>query len=186
MAICAHVVQVAALGIDQVTARGALGQLTERAWSAHGTVRSQEMRYDPMGRITRTCDPEGVIHPWLRDPAGDLITIRRGSGGRREAIRDHRRWSFDAAGQMVERAVDARVDHFSWDARRRLVGFTSHDGVSARYGYDASGRRSFKEVDGVRTTFAWSGDVLVAEVTEEQIVVEDPHTSLKILAFVAV
>ncbi len=141
--------------------------LVERRWSSGDQTRSRSMLYDPCGRIVRETDPLGVVTPWLRDPCGDLVSTGPLQGGHRTARLDHRSWTYDAAGAMVSRTQDGDEDRLTWDGRQRLVAFAGQSGTSATYGYDASWRRSFKEVDGVRTDFAWVGEQLLAELGPE-------------------
>lgn len=105
-----------------------------------------------------------VLPPWLVSPGG---RVREARGPRGERVRlEH-----DGRGRVVERRVErrgfrVRVWRYAWDGRDRLIGCTTPEGVSWRYGYDPFGRRVWKVRRGVPfadgsvgETYAWDGDV---------------------------
>lgn len=55
-------------------------------------------------------------------------------------------------------------EQLHWDGNQRLTASVD-DGQRTEYGYDALGRRVFKETAGRRTRFGWDGDVLTAEAS---------------------
>ncbi|WP_444944676.1 RHS repeat-associated core domain-containing protein [Microbulbifer sp. ZKSA006] len=54
---------------------------------------------------------------------------------------------------------------FTYDLDNRLTGYSDGD-TAASYGYNFSGQRIFKSVDGTTTWFLWSGTQLLAEFEE--------------------
>src|SRR5690606_32163442 len=51
----------------------------------------------------------------------------------------------DVNGQLVRQSSEERDDRYDWDALGQLTRVTHRDGAVTRFGYDAFGRRSFKE-----------------------------------------
>lgn len=112
--------------------------------------------YDPMGRVKQATDPEGKIHHFLHDPAGDLITAPERQD--RGVIR-----RFDANGNLVERETKKKRTRFVWDASGRLVQARRENGAVTTMSYDTLGRRISKETNGKKTTFTWDGDRLLSD-----------------------
>lgn len=152
------------------------GNLIERSDSQFGI---DKYTYDPMGRIRSHIDPRGKLTRFLQDSAGDFLQTRivrqeagqgadfgaaasDSSGWLREGRYGPTSYRFDRAGNLVERGDHERTDHFIWDANQRLVG-SQTNGQITTYGYDALGRRIFKQSGGGRTRFFWDGDALVGE-----------------------
>jgi len=137
---------------------------------------SEQFDHDALGRLLRHVDPQGQVHAYLNDAAGDRFATRVQGGsaadapwqrsGRAGAIS----YTFDRAGCLLQRGVEApgrtsalRLD---WDGCQRLVE-TERDGVRTRYGYDAIGRRAFKRTGSHCTWFYWDGDELLSELSCE-------------------
>jgi RHS repeat-associated protein len=149
------------------------GNLTRRSDSQYGV---DVYRYDPLGRITEHLDPQRRITRYFNAPAGDRLRTRVVEGRSqgivgggvmdgewtREGEYEWTYYRFDRAGNLVERRDGEHHSHLVWDANQRLV--ESHaKGVVTRYGYDALGRRLFKETGDRRRLFYWDGDALVGE-----------------------
>jgi RHS repeat-associated protein len=160
------------------------GNLVERIDSEHGIDR---FRYDPLGRILDHTDPQRRLARFLYDPVGGLLATRVGQAAAQPDIAPERhawaregdlsgvRYRFDQAGNLVDCGEaagleppqsDARTSAFAWDANQRLLRSEVH-GIVTRYGYDALGRRVFKETNGTQTNFYWDGDALVAEDVQD-------------------
>ena len=141
------------------------GNLTAKHDSLKGP---RHYTYDPMGRITQSIDPENRIDELLYDPAGDLLKhLPETDTDLRHADFNHTRYSFNAAGNLVERRSRDTTARLAWDDQNRLTAVRTSTGDQTTYTYDALGRRRQKTVNGKRTTFTWDGDALLAEQNED-------------------
>lgn len=124
--------------------------------------------YDPMGRVHEHINPQGTIEKFRHDPAGNLLKPFA------DAVSEHGIWrrveqykgliyTFDAAGNLIEKRQKHKVLGLKWDANNRLVYSQNWDNSITAYGYDAQGRRIFKETDGKRQCFFWDGDALLSD-----------------------
>ena len=157
----------------------ATGNLTQRHDSHFGVDRYV---YDPMGRILQHTDPRGQLERFFTDPAGDRLvtavvqeqqqpaqttqTSGIGEAWRREGDYLGVQYRFDRAGNLT-RKVDGQVRlDLAWDANQRLIA-SRRAGIdqtkNTTYGYDALGRRLFKQTHGVKTWFGWDGDAVAAQ-----------------------
>jgi RHS repeat-associated protein len=85
-------------------------------------------QYDANGNLTAK-DTEALVYDWgnrLRQ-LGDTVFER------------------DANGQIVHQASVERDDRYEWDGVGQLVCVRHRDGAATRFGYDAFGRRVFKD-----------------------------------------
>ncbi|MFO0576889.1 MAG: DUF6531 domain-containing protein [Polyangia bacterium] len=148
------------------------GNLVKRRDSRSGVER---FLYDPMGRVREHIDPLGQVTKYLHDPAGDLQRAtpdpdshgETGPAWSRRTEYNGVTYRYDAAGNLTERKdKDGTVLRLYWDANNRLVRSRRGDGPETTYGYDAQGRRVFKETEGRRTKFWWDGDALVSDQYE--------------------
>ena len=154
----------------------AVGNLTQRHDSQFGVDRYV---YDPMGRTLEHTNPQGQLQRIFNDPAGDRLVTQVveseqqttqvwgvGDTWQREGEYLGVRYRFDRAGNLTKKLdADVRLD-LAWDANQRLIASRRTNGVGARvttYGYDAQGRRLFKETDGRRVWFGWDGDLLALD-----------------------
>ena len=148
-------------------------------------------RYDPCDRLLSVegTEPESFV----TDPAGNILASGRDgmfwgglATGDRLLVHGDRKFEYDAWGNRVaeHRAAGGAVGRiYRYDAGDRLVSVeeTSRLGRKAsRYGYDALGRRVWKESAETRasandataepawrrTGFLWNGNVLLAETDE--------------------
>lgn len=71
---------------------------------------------------------------------------------------------YDAVGNMLKKGTTV----FTWNQGRMLA--TVDNGKKISYGYDHTGNRVRKTVDGVTTDYCMAGDLLVAETTEDKII----------------
>lgn len=145
------------------------GNLVRRRDSRSGV---ESFLYDPMGRVREHVDPLSQVKKYLHDPAGDLQRATpdpdsqgtTGPAWSRRSEYDGVTYRYDAAGNLIERTdKDGTVLRLYWDANNRLVRSRRGDGPETSYGYDAQGRRVFKETEGKRTGFCWDGDALVSD-----------------------
>ncbi len=163
------------------------GQLLAMTDAARGEKR---FRYDALDRLVGVdgASPEAFV----ADPAGNVLPAG-GVGG--EAIGDRlrvwgdRRFDYDADGRRVRELIGAgegRERRYRWDGAGRLseVVERSRRGTRiTRFGYDALGRRAWKDAAALpppaanseaagdleprftRTRFLWDGDVLLGEAS---------------------
>jgi len=161
------------------------GNLTSRHDSAFG---KDTYLYDPMGRILKHTDPQGVLHEFFNDPAGDrLITQVSGSGSASTVVGRNDEWQrqgsyqgthyrFDRAGNLTHKQDSQQRLEMAWDANQRLIASrrTTREAAPSvtvtvtTYGYDPLGRRLFKETQGQRTWFGWDGDAMTMDVIDGQ------------------
>nr|WP_264082151.1 RHS repeat-associated core domain-containing protein [Pseudomonas hamedanensis] len=154
-------------------AYSANGNLEHIADSRHG---QRTYGYDALDRLIRVRHsrdelPESFAH----DPAGNLLMQDRPGPakvkGNRLLMQGDRHYDYDAFGNLIrERRGHGQtlVTEYRYDCQHRLIGLTRPDGQTARYQYDAFGRRIGKTVDGATTEFFWQGDHLVAESSPTQ------------------
>jgi RHS repeat-associated protein len=137
-----------------------------------------------MGRILKHTDPQGVLHEFFNDPAGDrLITQVSGSGSASTVVGRNDEWQrqgshqgthyrFDRAGNLTHKQDSQQLLELAWDANQRLIASrrtTREETPSVTtYGYDPLGRRLFKETQGQRTWFGWDGDAMTLDVIDRQ------------------
>lgn len=69
---------------------------------------------------------------------------------------------YDAVGNMLKKGTTV----FTWNQGRMLA--TVDNGKKISYGYDHTGNRVRKTVDGVTTDYCMAGDILVAEITGDK------------------
>jgi RHS repeat-associated protein len=125
-------------------------------------------RYDPMERVIEHSTPEGRIRQYLYDSTGDLLRCHSNGEDKAnswERVADYKgiTYRFDAAGNLIDRQDgDLRIK-LEWDANNRLIRSQKIGGDTTNYGYDAQGRRIFKETRNKRTHFYWDGDALLGE-----------------------
>jgi YD repeat-containing protein len=153
------------------------GNLTGRDDSVFGL---DSYLYDPMGRILQHTDPQGMLHRFFNDPAGDRLVTRvegagaastvhgRSDGWRREGAYQGTLYRFDRAGNLtLKRDVTQQLD-LAWDANQRLIASRRTTPQAeprlTTYAYDPLGRRLWKETDGQRTWFGWDGDAMAMDV----------------------
>ncbi|MBC3208614.1 RHS domain-containing protein, partial [Pseudomonas sp. SWRI111] len=154
-------------------AYSANGNLEHIADSRHG---QRTYGYDALDRLIRVRHsrdelPESFAH----DPAGNLLMQDRPGPakvkGNRLLMQGDRHYDYDAFGNLIrERRGHGQtlVTEYRYDCQHRLIGLTRPDGQTARYQYDAFGRRIRKTVNGIATEFFWQGDQLVAESSPTQ------------------
>lgn len=69
----------------------------------------------------------------------------------------------DADGNIISKYEGGVETRYEWNALGELTKVIHPDGAETTFGYDAFGRRTFKEHDGNKTVYYWSGDNLLAE-----------------------
>lgn len=152
--------------IDRQWSYDQRGNLVQRTDSLRGI---DVFLYDPMGRVREHIDVQGKINTYLHDPSGDLLRdqvchLTPDGAWERSAEHSGVVCKFDAAGNMIERRDGTQLLKLEWDASNRLVLSHHPDGTRTSYGYDAQGRRVFKETDRQRTWFCWDGDALISDL----------------------
>lgn len=158
---------------DQVLERRAYGydQAGRLAWTEDKDGRRTEYEHDARGRLVAAKGPEGLV-TWTYDAAGNRIGEARGdaevryevAAGNRVVGRDGEALSYTATGALAERKADARTVRFSYDHDDRLVGVTTSDGKTVRYGYAPNGARLWREEGGQRVAYLHDLADVVGEV----------------------
>ncbi|MBE8519441.1 type IV secretion protein Rhs [Amycolatopsis sp. H6(2020)] len=142
---------------------------------------------NPAGRVTQVSEadsserysyaPDGRIDAavWPGGSAGSL-GLRRYEGTLLAAAGDAQ-YTYDRQGRLIRctrKRLSAKPDtwRYRWDGDDRLVAVTTPDGTRWRYLYDPLGRRIAKQrmmQDGTvveQTDFAWDGNVLVEQISD--------------------
>ncbi|WP_419807515.1 RHS repeat-associated core domain-containing protein [Sphingomonas sp.] len=109
--------------------------------------RSEAFAYDPAGNRVRA---NGV--PTTANNLSQIVTA------------GDARCGHDADGNLATLSAPTGTWRYTWNARGLLIAATRADGRTVRFGYDALGRRIWKEVDGTRTRYLWAGPRLIREV----------------------
>jgi len=146
------------------------GELVRLQDSVHGV---EEFLYDPMRRVREHLTPEGKLQKYLYDPTGDLL---RSSSRPQDALEARERieeykgvsYHFNACGSLIEKRAGGKVLKLEWDANNRLVRSDNWDGSTSTYGYDAQGRRVFKNTQEKKVSFNWDEDVLLSDTHLDQ------------------
>ncbi len=144
------------------------GNMTRRQDSQWGDDR---YRYDPVGRLVAHSEPDGALRQFVHDAAGNHLHTRvqavddSPGGWFREGVHEGVRYVFDRAGELRQRrnlhTGEAKED-FLWDENRQLIAVRKGED-QVRYGYDALGRRVFKQTPDETRWFYWQGDALAGE-----------------------
>jgi RHS repeat-associated protein len=164
------------------------GNLIERRDTRTGIDR---FSYDRLGRLLAHADPAGGTIRLQHDAAGDAMLTRilaDSDGWSRVGEHIGARYSFDRAGDLVEREDLDGVLRLRWDARRRLVE-TARDVRTTRYVYDPLGRRIAKHGPKGTSLFFWDGSALMAthrlaakgDVTERHLYVHRDKSHVPLL-----
>ncbi|HSX60850.1 MAG TPA: RHS repeat-associated core domain-containing protein [Tahibacter sp.] len=162
----------------------AAGRLSRaRARRGHDEPVAREYHYDRIGNLLNVADRHGGSRNFVYDPLSRLVAAgaerfrfdpahnltsdgSRVPGNRVRAFED-RRYRYDTHGDLVEKTVAAHTRMtFDYDAEHQLVAaHVERNGLrqETRYGYDALGRRAWKQDAFGLTTFCWGGNRLLCE-----------------------
>ncbi len=135
----------------------------------------QHYRYDPLDRLLEVRGE--LTERFLHDPAGNLLSQTLGSQfdgartqGNRLLFSGDRHFEYDEFGRLaIERRGKGQslVTRYHYDCQHQLIRAELPDGTTARYDYDAFGRRIRKTVSGAKgelvTEFLWQANNLIAE-----------------------
>ncbi|PSW70860.1 RHS repeat protein [Photobacterium kishitanii] len=152
-----------------------VGNLSKVNDSRYGVTHYE---YDPLDRLKSAKGP--LEEAFTHDPAGNLLEQTLGSSiGRTKSLVTNNQlllqgdahFEYDEFGCLTveKRGKDqCLVTQYEYDCQHRLTQAKMSDGSTARYVYDAFGRRVSKTVVDKRgqsttTEFVWQGDNLVAE-----------------------
>ncbi len=148
---------------------GSLGTSTF-SWDLAGSLewlRTPEGRrilwtHDAEGNVaTRTFEPTGAVTTWIRDDAGQLVTVRDALGG-------ETRYTYDDDGNLVS-VTDPDGVTFSrvYDGRGALSEVVLPGGGRRRYERDPAGRvTAIVEPDGGRWTFERDANGVLTGITD--------------------
>lgn len=142
------------------------GQLVDYALNGD----QRQFGYDATGRLTTVTTDGQVTESFTYDATGNRLTAKShegtwGYGVNGELLSDGRgSFDYDNHGNLISKTVNGVTTSYLFDSANQLVRVTrSDDSVDVRYGYDPLGQRLWKDVDGVRTYFAYSEDGLIGE-----------------------
>ncbi|MGY3898685.1 MULTISPECIES: RHS repeat domain-containing protein [Aeromonas] len=135
----------------------------------------QHYRYDPLDRLLEVRGE--LTERFLHDPAGNLLSQTLGghfegerTQGNRLLLSGDRHFEYDEFGRLaIERRGKGQslVTRYHYDCQHQLIMAELPDGTTARYDYDAFGRRIRKTVSGTKgelvTEFLWQANNLIAE-----------------------
>ena len=135
----------------------------------------QRYRYDPLDRLLEVRGE--LTERFLHDPAGNLLSQTLGgqfdgarTQGNRLLLSGDRHFEYDEFGRLaIERRGKGQslVTRYHYDCQHQLVRAELPDGTTARYDYDAFGRRIRKTVGRANgelvTEFLWQANNLIAE-----------------------
>jgi RHS repeat-associated protein len=145
--------------------------LCDRVVSAARNGRRQAYRYDKAGQLAEVLREDGTrIEQFERDATGNRIhsdgapctydAMNRLLGqGRRE-------YSYDRFGNQTAVRMDGDVSSYRFNGRGQLIELVNRGGIT-RYGYDALGRRIFKQSGNLTMRFRWAGTQLLSESTDD-------------------
>jgi len=111
----------------------------------------REYTYDPTEQLLSSINEKLGSHLYTYDDNGNLTGkdtegLTYDAGNRLRQLGDAR-FERDANGQIVRQTSPQRDDVYEWDALGQLRIVRHRDGGQTRFGYDAFGRRIFKEHD---------------------------------------
>ncbi|MCR5867058.1 RHS repeat-associated core domain-containing protein [Aquincola sp. J276] len=141
------------------------GNLLQRG---DGLGRTDRYQLDPMDRVVAHTDVEGLLHRIALAANGDRLQILEAdAAGSTEGICAGHRYRHDAAWQLVAYTSAALGEvRLAWSADQRLAAscaIAAGGRIVTRYGYDALGRRLWKQTGEQRTWYGWDGDALVLQ-----------------------
>lgn len=147
---------------EQVYNYDKIGNLTHKRDFVYGV---DKLTYSPIGRVVSHLTPEDKIKHYLYDSAGDLMSTKIEDDRDewcREGVYGGLNYSFDRAGNLVNRSGEKKQSKFVWDTNQRLIE-SINSGCKTIYRYDPLGRRISKETDGVVIRFFWDEEVLLGD-----------------------
>jgi RHS repeat-associated protein len=134
-------------------------------------------RYDDLYRLVNVDNPTPDNETFSYDPVGDRL---RDAGMTEDADYNENNeleqygdtsFEYDDNGNMISKILDGVVFQYNYNADNRLVSiFNENENETvASYGYDAVGRRVWKDVGGTKTYFLYADEGLVAEYDDDGI-----------------
>jgi RHS repeat-associated protein len=79
------------------------------------------------------------------------------------------RYTYDQAGRVETLREEDGTTRFTYDAEDQLTEVLRPNGSRIRYGYDAVGRRVWKDLDGKRTDVLWSWYEMAGELQDDRV-----------------
>ena len=141
------------------------GRLTRIADSLRGDVRYV---YDPGEQLLLSVGSRRGESRYEYDQCGNLLQNAAGDrlvyeSGNRLVRNGSKTYERDANGNLTAISSQNGVTRFKWNALDQLVEVVDHAGAPTVFGYDATGRRTFRDSKGQKTMFYWAGDDLLSE-----------------------
>ncbi len=139
----------------------ALGSLVSATFqdSAERTLRDLRTP-DAVGNLFRTLEKKDRKY----GPSGEVLEARGAEGVTS--------FEYDIDGNLVEKVGPQGVWKYEWNGAGRLVRVVRPDGTAVTFGYDALGRRVWKQWKGKRTRWVWDGNVPLHEWVEKVVEAE--------------
>ncbi|MDX2022035.1 MAG: DUF6531 domain-containing protein [Deltaproteobacteria bacterium] len=139
----------------------ALGSLVSATFedAAENAVRQFRLP-DAVGNLFRSRERDDRKY----GPGGALLESRGPDGVTK--------YEYDPEGNLVRKLTPAGEWKYTWSGAGRLVCVVRPDGSQVKFGYDALGRRVWKQWRGKRTRWVWDGNVPLHEWVEH-VVAED-------------
>jgi RHS repeat-associated protein len=129
---------------------------------------SSEFEYDLLNRLTRVGRSGGPGEWYRYDPLGNIVEshvgVRTVDPQGHTASANGVALTYDSNGRVTQLRGPSGVTTLAYDAEDQLVEVTDPRGRRTRYGYDAMGRRAWKQVGDRRIDFVWSLFDLTAEI----------------------
>lgn len=137
---------------------------------------AQRFEHDARGYLVSTTYPDGWVDVRMPDEVGNLFRTRErgdreyGAGGELKTMQTAegvRTYAYDPEGNLETRLdPDGGQWRYVWNGAGRLAEVVRPDGEVVRFGYDALGRRVWKEAGGRRRRWVWDRNVLVHELDD--------------------
>ncbi len=127
--------------------------------------------YDDLDRIISAQSSESRRADFRYDAAENIVVNpgkawEFGIGNRLNRV-DDRTYTYDSRGCPKQIATSQGVREVSYDGNGRLLKVRTEQGRIVTFGYDALGRRKWKECDGKRVTFQYDEHRLLREISDD-------------------
>jgi YD repeat-containing protein len=121
----------------------------------------ERFRYDATDNQVATTRPDEEGIPWETGCAYGPGNVLKSMG--------LVRYEHDRLGQLVRKIDTGQVTRYTWNRSGQLTGVELPGGSVWTYGYDAFGRRVYKEGPSGRVEFVWDGDVVLHEIRTDKV-----------------
>lgn len=149
--------------------------LEDNLTSVRDSLRGEShYRYDPAERLIGGEHEAWGFVAYRYDECGNLTSKEGRSayvyGAGNKCVQDDRwRYEYDADARVVAMERHGQTTRLVWDDRSQLAKVIHPDGGETSFGYDALGRRIWKEHRGERARYYWSRNDVIAEERGEEL-----------------